>query len=1498
MFKSAAVHAADPDKALYDAAMAAITEGNFYLVTDVNGTKYYVTLTGALTYEKSDAGLFAISKSSGGALYDVGILIDPGTGSHFSNTTLDGDKAHLNNGSYRLDSGNNRNDWERQVFYLNEDGKFAIRSCNTAYGESSWADAGRAFWTWEIEDPEDEFAYPTPCYSYEPAFVWELEAPAGRDQLLLILTGITTEYDKYYYDPDGIELNMGTEWGQRPDWENYNKLVELVGKVLDILDKFDDEEFGPQDPDYPTLEEAEGWRAEADSLYNLVYNNVIPYKIPADGYYRIISPLRYYTDTDIKDPETGEILDTERTFVEKTLLASFENRGMYGTRRDDLANHVWKLTQHGDSIEMQNVGMQSYISFSSAAQGRVVLTDDENDRSHVVFEYGGADFVKTADGEDEEEKDIFFIRLAGRDRNGNNYMHQLGHSRGADSHKDMELSFWAPTYEMGYLDSYDSDRGTSEWYLEPVSDDDVTAMLAGFEPLKEHELLLIKNNALRKAVSEALILAKDTLRENFIQNASQLSSPNSDEAEGTNIGALIDNDGGTFWHTSWHSSNNYPRVGYDGLECHYLQISGMENMVGDCILYFREREGADNDRPTKVVLMGTNELPEPVDEPNYVDNCDGWEEIAVLTIPHTGKGEENTIPFYVENGFSYIRLFVTEVNSSFRTFWHASEIQFSKLTPNPNSQFVAMGEIALNLERIYNENCATPDDEITEEMYKALLAAFEEFNGGIVDPTELRNALAKYANATKGVVEGTNPGQWANIDIANAYNALYEEVDAYNKAGIYNVTRNHEYAVMLKAMSKSVMEQANGVKTNKWYRIMFPTEEMYDAYDFAKDGGDKTGLIEDQATMFGTFVTAANEISEEVPAPTDEDPDAVATETHLESIGGGDLRDSNRLFFMADDEIEDKDASMFRFIELPQEEADYSALFNEVMENSALALDLSTTYTRGDALITDASQLSSNASDEAEGTNIGALIDGDKGTFWHSDWHQKVKDPHYLQVALNEPVSGLVQVEITRRNTTGGGHIIHMYIQGSTDGEAWTNIGYMVTPYDGVANSVVSCQPIDLGAGSFKYLRFIIGRRSNLDVELDPFAVPSSASVYDKDWSYFHAAEFQIYPVTANKELSANAKALQDTYNALHKVVNIYREPTAEQFAAASQAYKAYKDEFNLAEGKPVLPSGSDKAPATYVLQNKATGLFVMVSGTGNQNNIYLKTIPTVVGYKALGYNRSLMSAKTIDGVSCNNLHAGESNRRFCTWSSTEYTSNSGLVICEAEVPYEAPAEFTFYKDVKPGRIADWCNSVTITPVDAPEEAVAYTAVGQYTDDNDEMFLALKAIETIEAGQPALFIYGDTIDYDAESDEVEPIKFTMSGEPNFVFEADTINGLIGTLVTLNLDENKIYFNANYAAAPEAGANIAVTPCSAILDLGLCPEVDPAGEYDFSISLGQTGVDVTDGIKNVSTALENISKAGAVYSVDGKLLKSNATLNSLKTLGKGMYIFNGVKIAVK
>lgn len=711
--------AADPPQAEYEAALAEITDGSYYLVTEVNGTKFYITQNGYLTDDKETAYLFDISKVNASAakdrLFDVAFNIDPGNGAHFSNTTLVNGKAFLYYGAYRQDRGNNRDDWERQIFYLNAEGKYAIRSCNTIYGENSWNDAGRAFWTWEIENPDAY--YPVPCYSYDPAYIWSLELPAdSKEEIYVVLEQILTTYEQQLYDnvdePTSVKMYSGggPGYGTLADWETWRNFKAELYRLDTLWLKFLDDDYNPlSDPDCPNLDGVTAWKAKLDSMWLQILDSEIPYKIPKDGYYRIMTRMRYYTDTDIKDVETGEVVDIERSYANKALLASYDknypNVALWGTLKKQSANFIWKLTQVGDSILMQNVGMENYVSMASS--DRLMLTTDNAQISHVVFDYA-ANALVDLDNEVVDYRDIFYIRLTNQPRHSGRYVHQLDHNRGKDSHMDLELCFWNETY--GYGEPYTTDGGTSEWYLEPVSEDEVAELAEKFVPIREHAVLVQKNQKLRDEVHQTIFTK--------ILTAATLGSPHSDSLEG-NLNNLIDGDKSTFWHSDWHGEK--PEGMYIGLTSeeigyHYLLLSGVENMVGECELYLCQRN-SKNDHPKTIYLFGSNDASAP-------DSA--WIQMAVIEVPNVGPGEENTIPFTIKTAYPYVRFVVTDclgASYPFRVIWHAAEIQITA----KNNIFNFLGEISTNLERIYNENCAVADEDITILLYEELEAAFNHY---------------------------------------------------------------------------------------------------------------------------------------------------------------------------------------------------------------------------------------------------------------------------------------------------------------------------------------------------------------------------------------------------------------------------------------------------------------------------------------------------------------------------------------------------------------------------------------------------------------------------------------------------------------------------------------------------------------------------------------------------------------------------------------------------
>lgn len=173
------------------------TGSRYHITTTIGGTKYYVTATGKLSESitDDDGTIFDISKTTGGD-FGSGIRISSSS-ERFSNPTLSNNTANLSQNFY-AHSTDDRTNYERQVFFKNDEGKYAIRSCNLASGNSSWADAGRTFWTYNVADA-------TPCYSYAPAYVWELEeAGAAIDFTFNFYFGDTKVHERTVSMEDGV----------------------------------------------------------------------------------------------------------------------------------------------------------------------------------------------------------------------------------------------------------------------------------------------------------------------------------------------------------------------------------------------------------------------------------------------------------------------------------------------------------------------------------------------------------------------------------------------------------------------------------------------------------------------------------------------------------------------------------------------------------------------------------------------------------------------------------------------------------------------------------------------------------------------------------------------------------------------------------------------------------------------------------------------------------------------------------------------------------------------------------------------------------------------------------------------------------------------------------------------------------------------------------------------------------------------------------------------
>jgi len=156
------------DFAEYERALNTIQEDhNYHVFTEVGGQKYYLTFDGYLSPDKADAPPLKFKKVAGEE-YDYGYMLKYGS-TYFTRpngTTA----AALSPGHVNTTAITSSNIWDAQVFFLNADGRYAIRSTNVRYGNSGDLLYGNTFWTVSTGN-----GGPVAGYSFDRNYVWQLE---------------------------------------------------------------------------------------------------------------------------------------------------------------------------------------------------------------------------------------------------------------------------------------------------------------------------------------------------------------------------------------------------------------------------------------------------------------------------------------------------------------------------------------------------------------------------------------------------------------------------------------------------------------------------------------------------------------------------------------------------------------------------------------------------------------------------------------------------------------------------------------------------------------------------------------------------------------------------------------------------------------------------------------------------------------------------------------------------------------------------------------------------------------------------------------------------------------------------------------------------------------------------------------------------------------------------------------------------------------------------
>ncbi len=295
-------------------------------------------------------------------------------------------------------------------------------------------------------------------------------------------------------------------------------------------------------------------------------------------------------------------------------------------------------------------------------------------------------------------------------------------------------------------------------------------------------------------------------------------------------------------------------------------------------------------------------------------------------------------------------------------------------------------------------------------------------------------------------------------------------------------------------------------------------------------------------------------------------------------------------------------------------------------------------------------------------------------------------------------------------------------------------------------------------------------------------------------------------------------------------------------------------------------------AEGGYMLQNKATGLFLLSTGSGI--SVTLNAHPTLFNVTALGYGENLLAGAALNGDSNDNLAAQVERNVLAASTSSSAGSNSGLYIEENSAVEDSYDGTEFHLMMTEGAVYTMCYPVSIYS----EEATLYAIELEGT----EVTLLTLPDNTAAAGQPCVAVYGDLDDYEGEDTEEELLIFAHGYE--LCLAAKTEGDLVG---------NYYHSIVGMGKAVASGNTFEVTTSVASTAQANTAYID--GGFSTSDVITTTiGESEYDAIANV---VSNVTKSGNIYSIDGKLL-GKGNINTARRMGKGLYIVDGVKVVVR
>ena len=249
--------------------------------------------------------------------------------------------------------------------------------------------------------------------------------------------------------------------------------------------------------------------------------------------------------------------------------------------------------------------------------------------------------------------------------------------------------------------------------------------------------------------------------------------------------------------------------------------------------------------------------------------------------------------------------------------------------------------------------------------------------------------------------------------------------------------------------------------------------------------------------------------------------------------------------------------------------------------------DYNVGYTEKDGLITDASQLSSNAVESTQGS-LAALIDNDLTTYFCSTWSQNnaTEANHYLQIDLNDAYKQIVLKYSERQMDENGGSPVSLHVYATNtpeDENSWTDFGTKTCAYDNDFGKT-GLLPLNFGNTAYRHIRLTVeettgNSQTNGNIffswsELHAYTRAGKAETLSEATRTALTTAMQQAKVELDAEYATSAtyKALRSAYNAAKNEVG---EGSRLVDFAKSSYLTAYSDQ------AMVVPAGVKAAVVT-----------------------------------------------------------------------------------------------------------------------------------------------------------------------------------------------------------------------------------------------------------------------------------------------------------------------------